>query len=123
MVYEEFLPFNKEPKWFKDFKENRKNFLKVENMIESAKFKFDRDFNVPKWLLGTGIAFLFSPFLNLIRQNNFIYLIANFLFVTAIIEFFIGILIIIELNNRQKICMAYLFREKDKEEKIILKQK
>jgi hypothetical protein len=117
MTEKEFAPF--EPKWFKELKETRKDFFDVGNIIESAKFKYDRDFNTPKWLIATGSGILFSAgVLNL--SSNLIPLlrfIATWGFIISAIELFIALIMIIGMDNRQKVAMAYLYREKDKQDR------
>ena len=58
----EYLPFNEEPKWFLDLKENRKEYRQVSNIIENAKFKYSLEMDITKWIIGVGISLLLSPF-------------------------------------------------------------
>ena len=114
----EFSPF--EPKQYRELKENRKDFYDVENMIESAKFKYNLELNTPKWLMATGLGFLFSAGIsNLSMMPKTIFkFVAFWGFILALVEFFLALIIILELDRRQKIVMRYLYREKDKQDRL-----
>lgn len=117
MKMTEFNPF--EPKWFRELKKNREDFSDVNNMIESAKFKFDRDFNTPKWIIGIGFAILFSAGISNLStiQNPLIQFLAFWGFIFSAIAFGIALFLILAIDSIQKIAMAYLYREKDKQDK------
>jgi hypothetical protein len=109
----EFVPFD--PRWFKELKKNREDFYEVNNMIESAKFKFDREFNTPKWLVGHSNS---DPAFNRnLELSSILKFIALWGFVVSFAELFIVLLVILSIDNRQKIAMLYLYREKDNQDR------
>jgi hypothetical protein len=114
---DEYQPF--EPKWYWDLKKSREEFENVENIIESAKFRYDRDFNIPKWLVGTGITTFLSAAYKLSDTLPVLWkTIAIIMLTMSAIEFFIALLMICSINKRQEIAMSYLYREKDKQDKL-----
>ncbi len=113
----EFAPFD--PKWYRDLKESRKDFYDVSNIIESAKFKYDRELNMPKWIIGIGItAFLGAGYnlKGLAIQPNLMGWVIGFLIASAIF-LMLGLGILTKLAKVQQIAMAYLYREKDKQDR------
>ncbi len=107
-------------KWFNDLKESRKDFENVGNIVELAKFKYDRDLQTPKWVMGISLTILLAVgFSNILISDNapeYLIFIAKSLVVVTILVMGWGIKKIIELVRIQQIAMSWLYREKDKHE-------
>lgn len=102
--------------WFIQLKNNMKDFKDMNNVIESAKFGYDRDLKVPQWILGIGIAVLAFGKDVIQTLQPFLQNIAIIVYLLTIITLLIGILWIIEMAGRHRISMMYLYREKDKQD-------
>ncbi len=117
----EFTPFD--PKWFKDLKETRKEFSEVNNLIESAKFKYEREFNNPKWVIGIGISIFLASGYSIKGLNPVIIPYATVGFFVSALMLIVGLILLNKLSKVQQIAMAYLYREKDKQDKILISKK
>lgn len=111
----------KEPEkaWFTDLKESRREFNDVQNMIDSARFKFDRDLDTPKWVLGTSLVIILAVgFSNILVSDQappYLVVMAKVLGVLCLGAIFWGIWRVVLLANLQQTAMAWLYREKDKQ--------
>lgn len=109
----------KEPKgkWFKELKKNRKDFKNVGNIIEVAKFKYERDIQMPQWLIGIGMAvFLSINISGLIQMSEPWKSIGIAGFIISPIFLLVGMCLLLISDFRQQRAMSWLYREKDKQE-------
>ena len=108
---------NKEANWFKELKKIRRKFENVENVIEFFKFRYDKDLQLPQWMLGIGIAFLLSANLSGIFriENIFLRKVGIFAYIISLIFFLIGTILLVLNVYRQKKAMFYLYKERDKQ--------
>lgn len=110
----------KEPKakWFKDLKENRKEFKNVRNMVDSLKLKYDRWNHLTEWVLGIAIALFLSVSINNLLDTPIEWL-ADLGFWAYVITLSIILITVgtyVWTNWRQEKAMIWLYREKDKQE-------
>lgn len=108
---------NKE--WFKELKISRSEYFKVDNIIESAKTKYEKSNHVYEWVTGSGLAILFSLNMGnvLNNQNNWVFGVAYLAYFISLLAVVIGIWLYRLQNQRQDIAMTWLYHEKDKQEK------
>jgi len=122
LSYQRDMENKKGSQWFIELQKNRSEYNDVNNCIEFMKFKYDRDLHLPQWLLGIGITVFLSINLSGILKMNESWADVGIAgFIISAILFFIGIIILIVLVNRQNDAMRYLYRERDKQE--VQKQK
>lgn len=105
--------------WFKQLKENRKEFTNVDNMIESAKTKYERTNHTYEWVTGTALAIIFSLSIAdvLKNQQNWIVIVGAIAYGVCLVAIVVGVWIYQIMNKRQEIALIWLYREKDKLEK------
>lgn len=113
-------------KWFKDLKRSRKDFNDVDNIIEAAKFKYEKENHVIEWVLGIATALFFSLNVYNAMKEALKSWMKITLFVGSI--FFLVLIVVIifiyiKFLNRQKTAMSWLYREKDKQENLIKSKK
>ncbi|UCD20616.1 MAG: hypothetical protein JSW08_02460 [archaeon] len=105
--------------WFEDLKGTIRKFKNIDNAIACFKFKYEREMQLPQWVLGIGIAMLLSSNISSIIQSNsdFLKITGIVGYVVSLVLFLVGIILLIVLSNRQKKAMSYLYLEKDKKNK------
>ncbi len=102
--------------WFNDLKKTRGDFRDVNNLIDLVKFRYERDLDIPKWLIGLGVAILFSggTMGSINGLDNFFKNYALFFLIISATLLVGGLYKLFALNNRHKRAMSYLYRERDK---------
>lgn len=105
-------------KWFKQFKKNELR-LRPDNRIELGKFCYEKDFQLPSWLLGIGLGLFASVNISgILNSNNiFIYWSGLVAYILSPVLLLIGIFLLIKNVNDQKIKMTYLYTLKEKNKK------
>lgn len=89
-------------------------------MIESAKYKYERDLRLPQWVLAIGLTLIFaiesSDFLLDPDAPPILLFIAKAIIFASLGVSLVGISKIIYLVRMQQTSMIWLYREKDKQD-------
>ncbi|MCK5624831.1 hypothetical protein KAI04_03245 [Candidatus Pacearchaeota archaeon] len=109
-----------ETKAIKNIKVTKREWNNVGNLIDFLKFRYKKEDDFVKWLIGIALVFLFSSSVTnvLESQTDWIRTTGVVIFIASIV--FIVLLLIIQhyIDKAQIEVMKYLYKQKDKKKKV-----